>query len=237
MLVKDWMTKEVITLEENESILKAAQILKKYKIRRLPITKDGKLVGIITHTDINAVAPSKVTPLDVHELYSFLAEIKVKEVMTKNPLTVKPDNTVEYAAILMLENKISGLPVVNEHNYVVGIITQTDIFKLLIEISGVYKSSYHLGLLIKSSEDIPLIFDLFKSLKISIHSMFVWEDPEENKNKIFVFIRLEEEDKQLLEHLQKELKKRFELLYLLKEDLTNIPHKLEENKDFELLLL
>ncbi len=232
MLVKDWMTTEVITIDENESILKAAQLLKKYKIRRLPITKNGKLIGIITSSDINSVAPSKVTPLDVHELYSFFAEIKVKEVMTKDPLTVKPDNTVEYAAILMLENKISGLPVVNENNYVVGIITQTDIFKLLVEISGAYKNPYHLCICVENTEDISKIFEIFNSFKVTVHSMFIWEDPKEKTNKIFVFMRIEDH-----QELIKALKTEFKILYSLKENINEIPHKKEDKEDRDFLLI
>ncbi len=236
MLVKDWMTTEVITLDENESILKAAQLLKKYKIRRLPITKNGKLAGIITISDINSIAPSKITPLDVHELYSFFAEIKVKEVMTKNPLTVRPDNTVEYAAIIMLENKISGLPVVNDSNYVIGIITQTDIFKLLIEMSGIYRKPYHLCIGVDKTEKFLKIFEQFKQFKTDLHSMFIWEDPREQKNKVFVFIKINNENEKKIQELINTLKNEFEIIYSLREDLSNIPHKkAQEDKDFLLI--
>ncbi|MFN4131525.1 MAG: CBS domain-containing protein, partial [Caldimicrobium sp.] len=123
MLVKDWMSEHVITLDENTSILKAIQLLKEHKIRRIPVTRDNKLVGIITDRDIKEVAPSKTTTFEVHELYYILSELKLKDIMTKDPITVHPDDTVEYAAVLMLENKISGLPVVDKEGHVVGIIT------------------------------------------------------------------------------------------------------------------
>jgi len=126
MLVKDWMSKEVIVLDENASIMKASQIMKENNIRRIPVVRGGRLVGIISDRDIKEATPSKATALDVHELYYLLAEVRVKDIMTPDPITVRPEDTVEYAAVLMLENRISGLPVVDEKGQVVGIITQTD---------------------------------------------------------------------------------------------------------------
>ena len=111
MLVREWMASDVLTVDENTSMMKALHLMKENNIRRLPVMARGSLVGIISDRDLKEASPSKATTLDVHELYYLLAEIKVKEIMTKNPLTIQQDETVERAAVIMLEHKVSGLPV------------------------------------------------------------------------------------------------------------------------------
>lgn len=236
MLVKDWMSEHVITLDENTSIMKAVQVLKEHKIRRIPVTRDGKLSGIVTDRDIKEVTPSKITTFEVHELYYLLSELKLKDIMTKDPITVYPDDTVEYAAVLMLENKISGLPVINREGYVVGIITQTDIFKLFVNITGIYYSPYQISLLINHPNELTELFEVFKKLGISPYSLLTWKeemafpiegDQKELKSehKRLVFIRPEEINKEKFENLVEELKKKFKVFYALKEDITKLPQR------------
>jgi len=139
MLVQGWMTTDVITIDEDASIMKASIIMKEKKVRCLPVVnKKGELVGIVSDRDLKDAAPSKATTLDVYELNYLLSSIKIKDLMITNLAYVRPDETVEFAAILMLENKISSLPVINDKGRLIGIITQTDIFKVLINIAGVY---------------------------------------------------------------------------------------------------
>ena len=118
LLVKDWMT---------------AALMRQKNIRRLPIVdSDGKLVGIISQTDVMAAKPSDATTLDIWEINYLLSRLKVEKVMTPQPYTVRPNSTLKDAAQLMYEHKIGGIPVVDEHNVVVGIITESDIFRVLI---------------------------------------------------------------------------------------------------------
>ena len=139
MLVQGWMTTDVITIDEDASIMKASIIMKEKKVRCLPVVdKKDELVGIVSDRDLRDAAPSKATTLDVYELNYLLSSIKIKDLMITNLAYVRPDETVEFAAILMLENKISSLPVINDKGRLIGIITQTDIFKVLINIAGVY---------------------------------------------------------------------------------------------------
>jgi acetoin utilization protein AcuB len=133
------MTTDVVTVDEDTSMMKASIIMKEKKIRCLPVVNaTGELVGILSDRDLRDAAPSKATTLDVYELNYLLSSIKIKDLMTTNMVYVRPDETVEFAAILMLENKVSSLPVINNNGDLVGIITQTDIFKVLINIAGVY---------------------------------------------------------------------------------------------------
>ncbi|MCS7279682.1 MAG: CBS domain-containing protein [Thermodesulfobacteriaceae bacterium] len=227
MLVRDWMTKEVITLEEDESILKAIQILKEYQFRRLPITKYGKLIGIITDKDIKVFLPSKMITCDFKEFFDSLSEVKVRHIMTKNPLRVKPTDTISYASVLMLENRVSGLPVVNEENYVVGIITQTDIFKLLISITGTYHSPYQIGLEINSLSEFKKVLEIFSKYSATVISFLTWKEDSflENQAKIKIFIRFQLKEEKVLNELLKVLEENFILLYFVKDDLKNLPRR------------
>ena len=130
---------DVLTIDENTSMMKALHLMKENQVRRLPVMSRGSLVGIISDRDLKEASPSKATTLDVHELYYLLAEIKVKEIMTKDPFTISADETVERAAVIMLEHKVSGLPVINKQKELVGIITQSDVFRAFVNITGIYK--------------------------------------------------------------------------------------------------
>jgi len=233
MLVKTWMSEPVITLEEDEPLIKAFQILKEFKIRRIPITKNGKLTGIITHTDIKAAIPPKIGIPGFEEFFEMFSQLKVKDVMTKDPITVYPEDSIEKASILMLENKISGLPVVNPNNYVVGIITQTDIFKLFVNITGAYYSPYQITLFVDLPEAVVDVLEIFKKFDITIYSLLQWKDefcydpPCRRK----VFIRFHGVDDKTLEELKNMLSEKFEILSFKKEDIKSIPKKRISQKE------
>ncbi|MFH1489390.1 MAG: CBS and ACT domain-containing protein [Pseudomonadota bacterium] len=137
MLVKNWMTKDVITVDANDSMIDAVKLMKDHAIRRLPVMKKGELVGIVTDRDLKKANASDATTLEVHELLYLVSQIKIREMMTKNPITIPSDFTIEETAELLLKNKISGVPVVDREDRVVGIITQTDIFRALVSLTGV----------------------------------------------------------------------------------------------------
>ena len=132
-LVRDWMSKEVITCTPDTTLPQAHQIMTENNIRRLPvIKKDGRLAGIITRSDVRGAQPSEATTLSIWELNYLLATLKVKKIMTPDPITIDQEATIGTAARLMLENKVSGLPVVNEKKQLVGIITESDIFSMVV---------------------------------------------------------------------------------------------------------
>ena len=132
-LVKHWMTKEVVTVTPDTTLPEAHQIMISSNIRRLPIVGErDKLIGIITLGDVRGAQPSQATTLSVWELNYLLATLKVTKIMTPEPLTITPDATIGEAARLMLENKVSGLPVVGQGGKVAGIITESDIFSMVV---------------------------------------------------------------------------------------------------------
>ncbi|MEJ2658912.1 MAG: CBS domain-containing protein, partial [Desulfobacterales bacterium] len=139
MLVKNWMSKPAITIDVNGSMNDAIKLLKIHNIKMLPVMEKGKLVGIITDRDIKRSSASDATTLEIHELLYLISKIKIKEIMTKNPITVPPDYTIEETAEVLLKHKISGVPVADHYGLVVGVITQNDIFRTLISLTGAEK--------------------------------------------------------------------------------------------------
>ncbi|CEP68642.1 ACT domain [Moorella glycerini] len=135
MFVRDHMTPNPITVTRETSVLDALELMKKHKIRRLPVVQDGRLVGLVTERDILRVSPSPASTLSAFEVNYLVAKMTVKDAMIKRPITVPPDMTIEEAALLMREHKIDNL-LVMEKEKLVGIITQTDLFEALIKLFG-----------------------------------------------------------------------------------------------------
>ena len=136
MFVAKRMTPNPITVGPETSVVDAAELMHAKKVRRLPVVQNGKLIGIVTDRDLREVGPSPATSLSIHELNYLLAKMKISDVMTKAVLTVNAEATIEEAALIMYNNKIGGLVAVDDANNVVGIITETDIFKLFVDVMG-----------------------------------------------------------------------------------------------------
>jgi CBS domain-containing protein len=132
-LVKNWMTRDVITISPETTLPEAHRLMTDRNVRRLPIVKKDRLIGIITLGDVREAEPSDATSLSIWEINYLLAKQTVETVMTKNPLTIEPEATVSEAARLMMEYKISGLPVVGPNQNIIGIITESDIFRLVVQ--------------------------------------------------------------------------------------------------------
>lgn len=133
MLVKDVMTKNPITIQEKESVLEARDLMTKNKINKLPVVdKSGSLIGIITANDLQRSTPSDATSLDMYELGYLLSKLTVEKIMTKKVITVNENETVEEAARIMADKDFGCLPVMAD-NLLIGIITESDLFKMFIE--------------------------------------------------------------------------------------------------------
>jgi acetoin utilization protein AcuB len=130
-LVKDWMTRNPISTNRDTSLPEASRLMTDNGIRHLPVVEHGKLVGIVTWGDIREASASDATSLTVFELAYLLEKLPVGKIMTPRPITVTPTTTISRAAQLMMEHKIGGLPVV-ENGKLVGILTESDIFRMLV---------------------------------------------------------------------------------------------------------
>lgn len=131
--VKDWMTRDVITISPDVTLPAAHQLMTEKNIRRLPVVKDGRLVGIVTRGDVRGAEPSGASSLSIWELNFLLAKLSIGEIMVPNPITIAPDEIIGEAARLMLDHKISGLPVVDSAGRIEGILTESDIFRLVVQ--------------------------------------------------------------------------------------------------------
>lgn len=135
MLAGERMSHPVISINPEMPITDALNLMKRERIRRTPVVKEGKMVGIISDKDLLNASPSPATSLSVWEMNYLLSKIRVRDVMTRKVLTVTEDTPIEEAARIMADNKIGGLPVMRDGR-VVGIITETDLFKIFLELMG-----------------------------------------------------------------------------------------------------
>jgi acetoin utilization protein AcuB len=136
MFVRDRMTRNPVTVTPDTSVSEALNIIRQHNVRRAPVVdKQKHLVGIVAEKDLLYASPSPATSLNVYEIGYLLSKLKVKEIMAKTVVTVTEDVPLEEAARIMVDNGVGGLPVVRDRT-VVGIITETDIFKILLEMMG-----------------------------------------------------------------------------------------------------
>lgn len=135
MRVQDVMTKELITVEPGTPIFQAQKLMREHQVRKLPVVMRGRLVGMVTHDLFMEITPSKATGFGVQEMHYLLNDMKVKEIMDKNPVTVSPDMPFEEALNLGQQKGNTGFPVM-EHGELVGIITNGDIIRLLNKFLG-----------------------------------------------------------------------------------------------------
>jgi len=215
MIVANWMSKNIITVDENDSMHGAMKLLKEHDIRMLPVMKKGKLVGIVTDRDLKKASASDATSLEIHELFYLLTRIKVKNIMTKEVITVPPDFTVEETAQVLQKNKISGAPVVDAEGQIVGTITQTDLFRVLISLTGVGNGGIQFGLQVEdrpgSIKEVADIIRSYGGRMVSILSSY--DNEPEGYRKVYIRMRNIERSK--LQNLKQELEAKAALLYMI----------------------
>ena len=135
MFVKWKMTANPFTIDSGASVPDAIELMKQHNVSKLPALRDGKLVGIISRSDINRAMPSQATSLSFGEVAYLLSKLKIYKIMRKNPPTIGPDALLEEAAILLRKEKCEILPVV-EGDKVIGVITESDVLDAFIDING-----------------------------------------------------------------------------------------------------
>lgn len=130
--VRDWMTAPALTVAPSWSVRRAYDLMTELGIRHLPVVEGEKLVGILTLSDIRDARPSDATTLSIWELNYLWDKLTVERVMTPDVITTTPESCVMDAVRTMLDYKISGLPVVDSLNHVVGFLSQIDVYRLLV---------------------------------------------------------------------------------------------------------
>jgi acetoin utilization protein AcuB len=132
MNVSEIMTREVVTLQEGQSLRDAFGLLQKHRIRHVPVVSEGRLIGIVTDRDLKRATPSLLTGIDRESFDKFLDETHIGQVMTRNPYTVTPSMSLKDAAKVLIDQRFSALPVI-EGGKLVGIVTETDLLKALYD--------------------------------------------------------------------------------------------------------
>jgi len=192
--VGERMTTNVKTVSMETNINEAFSMMKHHNIRRLPVLEKGRVVGIVTLSDLNRAAPSSATSLSIHELNYLLAKTTIKDILPKKQqvITTGPENYIETAAKLMRRYRISGLPVL-EQDKLVGIVTETDIFDAFIDILGVKKTHSRIDLYTADRPGtIAAITGIIAAQGKNILNTVVYFDDKKGKYKMIV--RLEELD-------------------------------------------
>ena len=215
MLIRNFMTKDAVTIDAEESMPKAIQLLKQHKINMLPVTHQGKLVGVITDRDLKQASPSEATDLETHELKYLLNRIKIKDIMTKQVITIPLDYTIEEAAEILMNEDISGAPVVNDQGQMEGVITSTDLYKALIALSGLGRRGIQFAFQIEDRPgSIKELTDVIRAAGGRIASiMSSYDRVREGWRN--VFIRAYDINREILPQLMKDLQNQATMLYMV----------------------
>lgn len=224
MLVREYMTSDPISVTEDTSVIAAADLMKEKRVRRFPVLRGDKLVGIVTDRDLRSAAPSQVISLDeeerklMPELHELLSRVTVGEIMSREVITIDLDQTIVSAAVCMLKCRISGLPVVNGKGRLVGILTDGDIFKVLVDLSGAHLGNTVLAFRLEdrpaSIKDVADVVRRHDGRLASILTSYAKSDPGFRR----VYFRIRDLPSNDLQALRNELEQRFELLYATQDD-------------------
>lgn len=203
MLVKERMSKQLITISKDDNINKAIDIMTSHGYHRLPVVEDGKLIGLLTEGMISQKGASKATSLSIFELNYLLSKTSVSTIMERNVITVKEDEWLEDAALKMLQYNIGCLPVVDEEERVVGILTQNDMFKSFVDLLGYNDKGSRVCLQVEDGLGVlEQVTKIFSDTKCNITHIGVYGEENSKKN---IIVRTdacatEELEKTLKEH-------------------------------------
>jgi acetoin utilization protein AcuB len=214
MLVKNWMNKEVMTVDVNALIQDAAVTMKEHGAKILPVLKQGKLVGILTEGDLKRGMGLATASLEIHELLFVIARQRIKDIMTPNPITIPFDSTVEEAAELLIDKGIPGAPVVDDTGRFMGLITQNHILRVLLFLTGAHKQGIQIGFQLEnrpgSIKEVTDIMRRYGCRLISILSTY-----DDKYGHRHVYIRALNCDSEQMEKMKEELRSASNMLYFV----------------------
>ena len=215
MLVMNWMSQPAITIDADDCVEDAVRLAKKHEIHMLPVMQKGQLVGIVTDRDINKAPASDVPSENKEEDSNLLSGIQVKKIMTRDPVSVPYDYTLEETVEKFLVHNISGLPVVNQQRKVVGVITKSDIFQLILILTGYGKKGLQLGIEVQDRPGcLKQITDIMRNYGGRISSILSTHE-RAHKGTRRLYIRVFDIDQPSLEHLKEVIKESATLLYIV----------------------
>ena len=197
MFTKLWMQRDVIQVEADTCIGEAKEIIERHQFRHLPVTEDGKLLGIITHNDLHKAMPSPVDSQVSPEDHIIAAQVKVSAFMASNPVTVTAMTPMEEVATLLQKHKIGAIPVV-EGDVLIGIITESDLFAAFRAIMDGAKDDVRIEMLLdKNQSAFYKVMDCCKKFRATINSISLYGDYSSEQQLMTIRINGEQNDKLL----------------------------------------
>jgi acetoin utilization protein AcuB len=190
MLIKDWMATTILTVDANTSVMRAGRTMKDNKIRRLPVVSHGELAGIITDRDLKEASPSSKTDMDLHEMYYLLSEMKVKDVMTEDPIRLNQNDTLEKAALVILNEKISGLVIVDEEGNLVGLLSESDVLRGFIHATGIQDGAFQIVMdMSDAGGSVSMLIDILRQNRARVLSILTsFDDAPAGSKRVSVRI-------------------------------------------------
>lgn len=222
MLVRDWMTKNVITLGLKTTVIDAAEIMRTKKIRQFPVIDvKGSLVGIVSDRDIRDAMPSKYLPGD-SAIGSSLDNLRAADIMTPEPMTVSPTTPIDMVANILLRHKFGGLPVVDEASRLVGIVTVADVFRFLCAASGVQRGGPQIAVRLEAKPGpLTAMLQFLRSEGIRFASVFTSHDPASPGFRN-AYLRVSDLGEHSMDSLIATLKGKYTVLFFVEEGRTTL---------------
>ena len=215
MLVKYWMKRIVVTIQAQDSLQEAMGRMREHHANLLPVLEDGKLVGVVTDRDLKKASASSVAPLETFELAYLITKIKIREIMTKSPITVAPDATLEEAAWTLMTHDIAGAPVKDDNDQIVGIISRREIFSALISLTGMANRGIQVALRVEDRPgSIKEITDVVKAFGGRLVSLLTSYERAPSGYR-HVYIRACRVDRTILDRMLEELRQKAQILYMV----------------------
>lgn len=215
MLVRNWMNPTVLSVEAHTSMAEALNLMKENQIRTLPVFDREALVGVLTDRDLKRASASDATLLEIHELLHLLTRIKVRDIMSRNPITIPENYTVEEAAEVLRDHHFSGAPVVDAKGRMVGMISQNDLFNALMSLTGIKRRGIHLAFEVEDQPgSIKTLVDIIRRYGGRMASILSSYDRAPQGAR-YVYIRAYQIDREKITSMVEELQAAARLRYLV----------------------
>ena len=215
MLVKYWMSKDVITIQSDDVMTKALALMGEHDIHMLPVMKGAELMGVVTDLDLKRAESAIASTMKSYDIQKYRDQIQVNTFMSKDLITVPKNFSIEEASETLLENNISGVPVVDDEGMIEGVITKSDIFKALISLTGLKKRGIQFAMIVK---DIPgSIKEVTEIIRQYGGRMACVLTSYERVPKGFrrIYIRMYGIDRFKIRRLEQDLREKAKLLYMI----------------------